>query len=254
MLVKVHIQVQRGQSIRMKIDCLSDLHGHYPKLEGGDLLIVAGDLTAKDTVDEYLDFYEWLDDQEYRCKIIVAGNHDNELFKSEYDGRNDRFHPAIYLQDSGTEFEGLKIWGSPWTKRFEGMNPNCMAFTVGYDEKCIEEEYTKWGPRLINQPSLADKWDMIPEDTNILITHCPPYGILDGIKRNISGKTSWLGSISLRNVLLNYDRIAPLRLHVFGHIHECGGKTYDLIATKYVNASHVNEHYEPVNKPVRVEL
>ena len=40
----------------MIIDCLSDLHGHYPSLDGGDLLIVAGDLTARDKLEEHYEF------------------------------------------------------------------------------------------------------------------------------------------------------------------------------------------------------
>lgn len=35
----------------MIIDCIADLHSHYPKLDGGDLLIVAGDLTDRDSLE-----------------------------------------------------------------------------------------------------------------------------------------------------------------------------------------------------------
>lgn len=228
----------------MIIDCVSDLHGNYPALEGGDLLIVAGDLTATDGVDEYLNFYEWLDEQEYKKKVVVAGNHDSELAKPEYEGRNDRFHPALYLCDSGTEFEWfetedtkwgarhldgcrhlkLKIWGSPWTKRFPGMNPKCMAFTVETEEE------------------LAEKWAMIPEDVDILVTHCPPA---------LRGLDAGFGSASLNNTVSL--RPTNLKLHVFGHIHEGYGERY-CKPVRYINASHVNEYYEPVNKPIRIEL
>jgi 3',5'-cyclic AMP phosphodiesterase CpdA len=68
----------------MKIDCISDLHGFQPKLEGGDLLIVAGDLTARDTVEEYITFNSWLSDQNYDRKIIIAGNHDGKIEKGIY--------------------------------------------------------------------------------------------------------------------------------------------------------------------------
>lgn len=221
----------------MIIDCISDLHGFYPELEGGDLLIIAGDLTAKDTEKQYDDFWRWLCYQNYKKCIVISGNHDNYLQKHPYflTDCGDNIH---YLCDSGIEFESLKIWGSPWTKTFEGMNPHCKAFTVDTEEE------------------LAEKWALIPKDTDILITHEPPRFIFDLIgHHNIHGKNPadkyYVGSLSLRNEVI--DRIKP-KLHVFGHIHECGGRNMNTIITHFVNASHVNERYEPVNKPIRVIL
>ncbi|HEY5235529.1 MAG TPA: metallophosphoesterase, partial [Rhabdochlamydiaceae bacterium] len=179
----------------MDVTCISDLHGHLPELPGGDLLIVAGDLTARDKTDEYLEFYAWLDEQNYKCKIVVAGNHDNALAKPEYMGRSDRFHPAIYLCDSGTEFEGLKIWGSPWTKTFEGMNPHCMAFT------CETEE------------ELDSKFAKIPEGLNILITHSPVRGFVDKLS---NGENA--GSFALKKAL--WKMFEPPQFIICGHIHE----------------------------------
>lgn len=230
-------------SIIVIIDCIADLHGHYPELEGGDLLIVAGDLTARDTLDELYKFDDWLGEQNYKEKVIIAGNHDNIL--RDFSnlgfvlGRN-AFLNAEYLCDSGTEFEGLKIWGSPWTKTFEGMNPKCKAFTVDTEKE------------------LEEKWKLIPNDIDILVTHSPPYGMKDG--RDTEQR---LGSISLLQRHVRTPFFESLKLHVFGHIHEGYGK-YDIrnlqkqlgdpVGCVYVNASHVNEHYQPVNKPIRVVL
>lgn len=246
----------------MIVDIVSDLHGCKPALQGGDLLIVAGDLTKRDKPKEHEEFYLWLAEQDYDKKIVIAGNHDNFLvehpnqFKLNEDG-------IEYLCDSGTEFtywpplhpgiEGVverktyKIWGIPWTKRFFGMNPKCMAFTY-YDENWFYDE----------------KVDKIPHDVDILITHSPPYGILDEVKLEGQFKLSepplqmyeHVGSKSLYNWLKYVGR--P-RLHVFGHIHEAYGQkevfpTYNDKMMISVNASIMNEHYEPVNKPVRVIL
>lgn len=101
--------------------------------------------------------------------------------------------------------------------------------------------------------SLKDRLDLIPDDVDILITHCPPYGILDQIA------TDSVGDIDLRRAL--EERIKP-RLHVFGHIHEHGGKQIVFKRPGFgtennticVNASYVNDRYRPVNKPVRVVL
>jgi Icc-related predicted phosphoesterase len=216
----------------MIIDCISDLHGHYPELEGGDLLIVAGDLTTNDKPYQYIEFGRWINRQNYKKRIVIGGNHDNVAQNAPpfIDTNNIDFYEWDYLCDSGTEFEGLKIWGSPWTKTFPNMNPKCKAFT------CETEE------------ELVQKWGLIPEDTDILITHSPPFGILDA---NMYG--DFCGSKSL---LITIAYIKPL-ISVFGHIHERGGK--ELVIpwkknTTFVNASHVNERYQPVNKPIRIEL
>ena len=217
----------------MIIDCISDLHGHFPKLKGGDLLIVAGDLTANDTVREYIEFACWLSSQKYKHKIFIGGNHDNRLINFN----RTEFKKCNYLCDSGTEFEGLKIWGSPWTKTFPEMNPHCKAFTVDTDEE------------------LEEKWKMIPDDIDILITHEPPHGFFDNVQRS-TGKirgyaVDHTGSKSLREHVV--ARIKP-KFHVFGHIHEHGGNICDCVITKFINASIMNEVYEPINKPVRVIL
>jgi len=213
----------------MKIDCISDLHGNYPELEGGDLLIIAGDLTAMDTIDEFIQFRTWVSTQQYRKIVIIGGNHDNCLQDKSFEWPRD---PAwkkdhSYLEDSGTEFEGLKIWGSPWTARFPNQNPECMAFALDADE-------------------LKSKWDLIPEDTDILITHSPPYGILDH---------TWKLRTGCSDLLERVKHINP-KLHVFGHIHENGGKSeqLDIYKTIFVNASVVNENYKHINKPVPIVL
>lgn len=221
----------------MKITCISDLHGHFPKLAGGDLLIVAGDLTVRDTEQEYWMFHQWIEKQFYTKKIVIAGNHDN-LIQKDKEIMEPFGKMFDYLCDSGTEFEGLKIWGSPWTKRFNGMNPNCMAFT------CETEE------------ELAEKWALIPDDIDILITHSPAYGLQDG-----PDSETRLGSTSLVRWIANH--VNTLQIHVCGHIHEGYGvfdiresvkKCGDPRIPVYVNASHVNERYEPVNKPIEVEI
>lgn len=221
----------------MIIDCVSDLHGHYPELEGGDFLIVGGDLTANDRRYQYLEFGEWVTNQKYRKKVVIAGNHDNLLAGGRWDFCAPKQYgwDFEYLCDSGAEFEGLKIWGSPWTLTFPGINPHCSAFTG------TEEE-------------LEAKFRLIPDDTDILVTHGPGYGVLDTINDGVYPKL--LGSKAL--AFRHKNRLA-VKLHVFGHIHEAYGsevltRDHDGSELVLVNCSHVNEIYEPVNKPIRIEL
>lgn len=232
----------------MIIDCISDLHGFYPNLEGGDLLILGGDITAADNLTQWAKFFHWLKKQPYEKKILIAGNHDNFLksgfpnnqkeaddlkeVQSFLEEQKEMDEPDFeYLCDSGTEYNGLKVWGSPWTKTFDRMNPHCMAFT------CETEE------------ELSSKFSLIPKGTDILITHGPMCHILDA---NAYGYAC--GSTSLRD---HIDRVKP-RFHVFGHIHEQGGNQlmYKHIGpnTWCINCSYVDERYRDVNKPIRVIL
>lgn len=226
----------------MLVDCISDLHGYYPKLKGGDLLIVAGDLTARDTHVEYLKFLSWLHKQKYRHYIFIAGNHDNLIQKGKV--LTESLANTTYLCDSGTEFEGFKIWGTPWTKTFPNINPHCKAFTVDTEEE------------------IAIKFSLIPEDTNILITHSPVHGTLDKVKR-YNSKGYWdpkkdiyehVGSVSLAKHM-NWD--SNLYLHVCGHVHEGYGEVKGnngIFNYHYVNCSIMNEIYEPINNPIRIEI
>jgi 3',5'-cyclic AMP phosphodiesterase CpdA len=221
----------------MIIDAIGCTHGEYPQLEGGDLLIITGDCTANDSVASWGKFFDWLDRQNYKKKVLVAGNHDNfckswnisgAFTEDEYDKMYPDEKPCLhYLCDSGIEFEGLNIWGSPWTLTFPGINPHCDSFTG-------------------NEDLLEEKFALIPENTDILISHGPPFGIFDKTRDD-----EHVGSQSLRAHVI--DRVKP-RLHVFSHIHECGGKNIDMIMTRFINCSVMNEHYKPVNKPVRVVI
>jgi Icc-related predicted phosphoesterase len=249
----------------MIIDCISDLHGHYPELPEGDLLIIAGDLTRNDSLTEVNRFKDWIVSisMNYKKIINIGGNHDNWVQQRNYmngDPMSWESPFLSYLEDTGTEIcwypdlslmnEGmvyerikLKIWGSPWTLKFDGINPKCSAFTG------TEEE-------------LAEKFALIPEGLDILITHSPLYGILDEIKGKSSrGKVGeHVGSKSLKNRIWNMEN--PPKIIIHGHIHEGYGEylecwyecSNDHFHQRIINCSHVDENYNPVNKPMRIYL
>ena len=218
----------------MNVTCTSDLHGWLPKLSGGDLLIVAGDLTTSDTKEQHSEFCEWLDAQSYKMKIVIAGNHDNNIDVDEIESMSN----CRYLCDSGAEFCGMKIWGSPHTTKFPNQNPHAMAFAAEFDDH------------------LDEKWALIPDDVDILITHTPPFGILDhAYSRYPDFAWKNFGSRSLRAHLYS-ERIKP-KLHVFGHCHEGYGgirKMLDFPGVIFINAAHMDESYLPTNAPIDIKL
>lgn len=206
----------------MKIACLSDLHGYLPDIPECDLLLLAGDYAPhrekeyqKRFFNEY--FAPWLATQSKKREIIgVAGNHDFAFQLYPY------VLPPLdwtYLQDYGTEFNGLKIWGSPWQPWFYNWAFNAY------------------------EPDLREKWELIPEDTDILLLHGPPHGYGDFTENG------WLhtGSPSLT------ERIAHIKpkLVVCGHIHE-GRGSYQLGETTIVNASYLDKFYQPYDCPITV--
>lgn len=206
----------------MKACCISDLHGFLPKVPECDLLLLGGDFCPT-TRDQHWWFKEtfspWLEDLSKRMHVVgVAGNHDL-IFQKLPD-----LVPQmdwVYLQDSGTEFQGFKIWGSPWQPRF-------------YDWAFNADEV-----------ELAEKWELIPEDTDILLLHGPPrgYGDFSPFGNEHCGSTTLLSRI---------EKIQP-KLAVAGHIHAGYGR-YEIGKTIFVNASFVNDRYTPSHEPIIVEL
>lgn len=213
-----------------KIIFTSDTHCQHAqvKIEQCDILIHCGDSTATGTIPEIKSFLSWFEQQPAAFKLCCAGNHD---FLFERDPVMARMllseHPTIdYLQDSMNHSMirlpgDLKIYGSPHQKIFHNW-----AFNLSDSE-------------------LKKKWEMIPEGIDILVTHSPPYGIMD-----FAQSGDHIGCRSLKYEVMN--RVKP-KIHVFGHNHE-GYGTYKFEDTLYINASTCDRKYRPTNPPIIVEL
>ncbi|GAB4027137.1 metallophosphatase domain-containing protein [Spirosoma koreense] len=196
----------------MRIVCISDTHSLHRQLAipNGDILIHAGDLTSNGEKSTVLDFNEWLGELPHPYKIVVPGNHDYG-FGEDGAGHESLLTNAIYLNNSSVTIEGLRIWGSP-------VSPISPKFGIH-------------GIYAIRRGSAINEyWQRIPANTDILVTHCPPYGILD---KNEVGSEE--GCKDLLKAVKK--RIKP-RLHVFGHIHSGYGHVL-LEGIQYVNAANV---------------
>lgn len=216
------MRAQRSLKMTSRIVCISDthsLHNRIPKeLPEGDILIHGGDFSDTGIFEDVQNFRQFMDRQQYSQKITIAGNHDTSMHTSYYVQTGaEKFHGRFfsrssdeekqayskkcretisggnftYLEDSSCQLRGsdCKVWGSPWQPWF------CdWAFNVQRGEK------------------MKEKWDLIPSDTDVLITHGPPHGILD---KNYEGQPC--GCEELLKAV--QERVKP-RLHIFGHIHE----------------------------------
>jgi len=204
----------------MKIVCISDTHMMHDDIElpPGDILIHAGDICDYGYEHEVILFNRWIRDLDYKHKIVIAGNHDWYFQRRKV--KRDEFD-FIYLQDESIIIDDIKIYGSPW-----------------------QPEFYKWAFNLPRGEQIAAKWDMIPWNTDILITHGPPlnYGDLTPCGENV-------GCADLLNAV---NRIKP-KYHIFGHIHPAYG-IYTNDDTTFINASVCNERYESVNDPVVIEI
>lgn len=171
---------------------------------------------------EILDFLDWFANQKFRHKVFIAGNHDFFLERAHTNVIEQMIpKDVIYLNDSGVELDGVKFWGSPITPWF-----NNWAFNR---ERGME---------------IKQYWDLILEDTDVLITHGPPFGILD--------ETVYGDRTGCEELLLRVNQVKP-KYHIFGHIHEDYGR-FTKGETTFINASVWDDRYELKNEPVIVEL
>ena len=201
------------KAFEMKILHISDTHGCHRRIHDlpqADIIVHSGDFTMNESEQEALDFMNWFCDLPYPQKIFICGNHDDCLYGATIDGLDGKVH---YLCNSGVEIDGVKFYGVPM---FMG--------------DCITDRQTK-------------HYANIPDDADILITHTPPFGILD-FDDNIN-----YGSEEL---LARIKAVQP-RLHLFGHIHSQYG-IMRLNGTTFSNGAIMNANYSDFRKPNLIEL
>lgn len=218
----------------MKIVCVSDTHGYFPLIPKCDLLIHAGDLTNQGTENEVRRGLEWLSGCASEV-ILVPGNHD-VLFQRDYSTayKMARDVGVKVLIDQEVIVNGLLVYGSPWQPWFLDWAFNAPRAEV------IGDEF------------MQEKWAQIPVDTDILVTHVPPYGtgdLVGGI--STAGGGRHIGCPALEARLP--DLLPALRLHVFGHCHS-GYGVYQKWGRLAVNASICDEGYNQANAPITVHL
>lgn len=195
------------------LDCISDTHNQHKNivLPGGDFLIHAGDATMGGRLTELMPFLDWLAKQPYENKIFVPGNHDwaceeGPALVADECKRRDIF----LLNDSGIKLEGINFWGSP-----------------------VQPEFCDWAFNRKRGEEIRRHWDLIPEDTQVLITHGPPYNIKDATYHG--------EKVGCQDLFLKLMQ-TKTKLHVFGHIHEARGYQY-WDERVFVNASSVDARY-----------
>ncbi|MCG2781459.1 MAG: hypothetical protein L6264_10980 [Weeksellaceae bacterium] len=86
-------------------------------------------------------------------------------------------------------------------------------------------------------------WNKIPDDIDILVTHSPPYGILDEVDPGVH--------VGCEELLEKVNLIQP-KYHLYGHIHENYGIKHTEVTT-FINGSLLDEHYKMKNQPVVFE-
>jgi predicted phosphodiesterase len=209
---------------KLIIDCISDTHTQHNKIKlpGGDILIHSGDCTSRGLISEAIAFLDWFADQDYSHLIMTAGNHDwifeqNPILMAD----ECRSRGIVLLNDSGIIIKDMydpaihiKIWGSP-----------------------IQPWFHSWAFNRHKGEDIKKHWDLIPVDTEILVTHGPPHQILDAVPRSY-GSFEHCGCKDLLEKIYQ----TKVKLHVFGHIHEGAGVKY-FDGRTYVNASSLDGRY-----------
>jgi len=210
----------------MKIVCISDTHGfRVPLPKGNDILIHAGDVSTYPNEKSVVEFAKWILDikDNFKHIILVPGNHDSFIQRNLKKSKEILSGIVRVLVDEELIINNIKFYGTPWTPRF--MN---WAFMF---------------PR--GSLKLQKKIEQIPDDTNVLITHGPPWETLDLISTNERS-----GCELLANRIKN---LKVLKLHVFGHFHFCHG-VVEKDNHISVNATICDDAYNPVNKVEIVEI
>lgn len=210
----------------MKICIISDTHTKHKFVDlkniKADVIIHCGDMTGNGGIQAIQEFMNWFSNlEQFKYKICIAGNHDWLFERANIRAREVVPENVIYLEDEEIVIDNIKFYGTP-----------------------VQKIFCNWAFNR-HESKLAQHWAAIPDDTDVLITHSPPYGIGDYVEG--SGNQ---GSPSLYMEIVK--RIKP-KIHCFGHIHE-GYCIKEFDDIKFFNASNLDEYYQCVNDPIIVEI
>lgn len=233
----------------MKIVCVSDPHGQLPEIPPCELLLISGDICPATDHHVYFQldwldttFRYWLMNAPAKRIVGVAGNHD---YAFQHAPSQIPKLPWVYLENATYEWEGLKIYGSPWQLWFYDW-----AFNA---------------PRIAGEEFLAKVYQKIEPETDIIITHGPPWGghpqhMQDSdLTQGFRGQPQeHVGS----KALLDRMKVIHPRVVVTGHIHG-GHGCYDVQLSEdeskeswpcfVANASVMDEKYRPAYDPIIFE-
>lgn len=209
----------------MQLTFISDTHALHRQLQlgSGEVLVHCGDFTKHGDIEDVEDFAQFIAAQDFKHKIVIAGNHDwcfeDERRLAAEECLN--YYGIYYLNDLGIELEGVKFWGSP-----------------------IQPAFSNWAFNRKRGEEIRRHWDLIPKDTDILLTHGPAFGILDECYDGVK--------VGCEVLLEIVEHIQP-KIHAFGHIHEEYG-VYEYNGTIFVNACSLDEYYNLVNPPIVLSI
>ena len=228
----------------MKIVHISDTHSKHNNLnipENIDLLIFSGDWSRIGSSSDTENFFNWLISLNIPKIVFIAGNHertlDNDWIKNSH-RTNSLVKKEIYkvkklikslpnnityLYEESINYMGYNIYGTPWSNMFPAPY--------------------MWGFNWLTVNAEKESCYKIPKNTNILITHSPPFGILDYVN------TIHAGSNYLKEKILN--NLPNLKLHCFGHLHQENNSDLNFNIEKinnclFSNGSVLNHNYEQV--------
>lgn len=218
----------------MRICAISDVHCKWNKtvIPECDLLISAGDYSFLGEPHVVKDFHKWLDKQPAKHIISLQGNHEKgveknfELSKQIATDACPRVH---FIEEGLVEIEGIKIWLS-----------------------AIQPFFCNWAYNRYPGEDIQKHWDRIPS-CDIVVTHGPCHGLLDGIPEFDMRK----GEMVIRHVgcpqLLEKLLEMKPKVHISGHIHEGWGEIHHS-GIHFINASICDENYNATNKPIVFEI
>lgn len=246
----------------MTICHVSDTHTFHNQLTTPevDVLVHSGDIGSRTNSEELIQFLSWFENQPAKIKIFIGGNHDwcldprkaNELKKvGEVFGwslQMERYNTAreliksyrvVYLNNKEFVYEGVKFWGSPYSPSFNREN---WVFNADRGEEISKE------------------WSKIPSDVNALITHTPPYGVLDMVPdryKRYPDEDIHTGCKDLLGVIKK--RCNKLKVHMFGHIHSQYGVVSENISRSrkilFSNGSVLdNDYHVEITKPLIITI